>query len=86
MKRIRALALWSCCPVGINRCRGEVHITALLQKFGLHAQHTVKIPLVCFAAQGLDFANIQIVTGAASDADAQNCAAAGVDFETVRKQ
>lgn len=88
-----------------DRCRGEVDITALLRKFGLHAKHAVKIPLVCFAAQGVDFANvdvpfsvftsqafsaafanIQIVTGAASDADAQNCAAVGVDLETVRKQ
>ena len=86
MKRIRGLALRSCCPVGIDRCRGEVDITAQLQKFGLHAKHTVKIPLVCLAAQGIDFANVQIDTGAPSDEDAQYCAAVGVDLKTVRKQ
>ncbi len=74
-------------------CTGAIDVTATFTKLANKERQTVKIPLACFAARGVNlsqidtpfkvsanarlaaaFANIQIVGGAANDADALHCA------------
>ncbi|MBA4382572.1 MAG: hypothetical protein C0406_08420 [Sideroxydans sp.] len=78
-------------------CGGAVDLGAYFKSSSDNAKHTVKIPMACFVAQGVNmekvvmpfgiladkpliaaFSSIQIVAGAAKDADAVKCGDNGV--------